>query len=169
MTITRGEIEQSVVEAKMIDETLGYLELSRFTEGADNQFKQKLDELREQGMQELILDLRGNPGGGLDVAISIANQVVPEGKVVYIEDREGNRDSTFHSQLPARDFELAVLVDENSASASEILAAALQDHEAATILGNTTFGKGSVQRRIYLQDQTALLLTVQNFLGPQEK
>jgi carboxyl-terminal processing protease len=117
-------------------------------------------------MENLILDLRGNPGGYLNIVVNIAQLLVPEGEVVYMEDKHGNRVRTYNSELKERDFEVVVLIDEYSASASEILAGALKDREAGTLIGKKTFGKGSVQTLIDLRDGSAVKLTVQKYFTP---
>ncbi|WP_353893771.1 S41 family peptidase [Proteinivorax hydrogeniformans] len=165
--VTRAIIDQTAAESEMLDDRLGYIELTRFSDGSYQEFVKHLNGLKESNMEELILDLRGNPGGGLNEVLNIANHLVPEGKIVYIEDSDGQRLATYTSDLKERDFELVVLIDENSASASEILAGALKDHEAATIIGTTTFGKGSVQNIIDLSDGSAVKLTVSNFFTPE--
>ncbi|WP_350344160.1 S41 family peptidase [Proteinivorax tanatarense] len=164
--ITRGIIDQTAVESKMLGDRLGYIELTRFSEGSHNEFLEHLDDLKKENMEQLILDLRGNPGGGLNEVLEIGQYLVPEGKIVYIEDKHGNRIGTYTSDLKERDFDMVVLIDENSASASEILAGALKDHNAATIIGANTYGKGSVQNIIDLDDGSAVKLTVSNFFTP---
>ena len=122
--------------------------------------------LKEEGIEGLILDLRSNPGGDLTAVVDIARQIIPAGLVVYTEDKAGNRkeytcDGTHELQLP-----LVVLVNEYSASASEILAGAIQDYNKGTLIGTTTFGKGIVQRIHRLDDGTAIKLTVSAYFTP---
>jgi carboxyl-terminal processing protease len=164
--IIRGIITTTAVKSQLLQEGLGYIRLTRFAEGADEDFAKALRDLKEQGMENLIIDLRGNPGGYLNVVVNIAQLLVPEGEVVYMEDKHGNRVRTYTSNLKERDFEVVVLIDEHSASASEILAGALKDREAGTLIGKKTFGKGSVQTLIDLKDGSAVKLTVQKYFTP---
>ncbi|SES80527.1 S41 family peptidase [Anaerobranca gottschalkii] len=166
VSIIRGIITTTAVKYELLQEGLGYIKLTRFAEGADEDFAKALRSLREQGMENLIIDLRGNPGGYLNVVVNIAQLLVPEGEVVYMEDKHGNRVRTYTSNLKERDFEVVVLIDEFSASASEILAGALKDREAGTLIGQKTFGKGSVQTLIDLRDGSAVKLTVQKYFTP---
>lgn len=164
--IVRGVITTTSVSHKFIEEDLGYIRLSRFTEGSDKDFENALNDLKSQGLDSLIVDLRGNPGGYLDVVVNIANMLVPEGEVVYMENKHGERTRTYVSELKERDFEVVVLIDEYSASASEILAGALKDSESAILVGKTTFGKGSVQSLFDLNDGSAVKLTFQKYFTP---
>lgn len=164
--IVRGIITTTSVSHKFLEKDLGYIRLSRFTEGSDKDFKNALNDLESQGLESLIIDLRGNPGGYLDVVVNIANLLVPKGEVVYMENKHGERTRTYLSELEERDFEVVVLVDEYSASASEILAGALKDSDSATIVGKTTFGKGSVQSLFDLEDGSAVKLTFQKYFTP---
>ncbi len=164
--IIRGVITTTAVESRILENQLGYLKLTRFSEGADAEFAKALENLKKQGMTELIIDLRGNPGGYLHTVLNIAQLVVPQGEVVYMEDKHGNRVRTYNSDLQERDFDVVVLIDGNSASASEILAGALKDNDAATLIGEKTFGKGSVQSLLDLRDGSAVKLTIQKYFTP---
>ncbi|MGN1024454.1 MAG: S41 family peptidase [Lachnospiraceae bacterium] len=165
ITITRDTISEQMVSSKVTDEDsrIGYLALAEFTEVATDQFKDALSDLYDQGIQALILDLRGNPGGEVDVVTSIANEIIPEGLVFYMEDRDGNKkeytaDGKDEMQIP-----LVVLVNGNSASASEILSGAIQDSGKGIILGEQTYGKGVVQTVYNLTDGSAVKLTVAHY------
>ena len=117
-------------------------------------------------MKGLVIDLRGNPGGYLETAVQIADEIISQGLVVYIEDKNGNRED-FSATNPAKlDIPVAVLVDKGSASASEILAGALKDHGLATIVGTTTFGKGLVQNTFPFADGSALKVTIAKYYTP---
>ena len=164
--IVRGVITTTSVNHKFIEKDLGYIRLSRFTEGSDRDFENALNDLKSKGLKSLILDLRGNPGGYLDVVVNIANLLVPKGEVVYMENKHGERTRTYVSELEDRDFDVVVLIDEYSASASEILAGALKDSDSATLIGKTTFGKGSVQTLFDLNDGSAVKLTFQKYFTP---
>lgn len=166
VTLTRAEIHRSSVEYQMLTNDIGYLNLTRFADGSTEEFAQAVTDLRSQGMDGLILDLRGNPGGYLDVAINIARQVVPEGLIVYTKDRDGERTSEFRSNLRERGYPMVLLVDELSASASEILAGALKDSDGAVLVGANTYGKGTIQRYYELGDGSVVKLTMSRFYTP---
>lgn len=165
ITITRDTISEQMVSSKVTDEDsrIGYLALAEFTEVATDQFKDALSDLYDQGIQALILDLRGNPGGEVDVVTSIANEIIPKGLVFYMEARDGDKteytaDGKDEMQIP-----LVVLVNGNSASASEILSGAIQDSGKGIILGEQTYGKGVVQTVYNLTDGSAVKLTVAHY------
>ena len=166
VSIIRGEITTTAVEWDMLDNKLGYLRITRFAEGADDELEEALASLKAEGMEELIIDVRGNPGGYLHIVVNMSQHLIPAGEVVYMEDKHGQRIRTFGSELKERDFDVVILIDENSASASEILAGALKDRDAGTLIGNKTFGKGSVQSLLDLDDGSALKLTIQKFFSP---
>lgn len=165
--IERKKIESPTVQFEMYDGGVGYIQIVEFDDVTLDQFKDALAALREQGMKGLILDLRANPGGNLSTVTEIARQLLPEGLIVYTEDREGNR--TEYSCDGAREFKqpLVVLINGYSASASEILAGAIKDYGTGTLLGTTTYGKGIVQRVLSMSDGTALKLTVSTYFTPK--
>lgn len=165
--IERKKIESPTVQYEMYDGGVGYIQIVEFDDVTLDQFKDALAALREQGMKGLILDLRANPGGNLSTVTEIARQLLPEGLIVYTEDREGNR--TEYSCDGAREFKqpLVVLINGYSASASEILAGAIKDYGTGTLLGTTTYGKGIVQRVLSMSDGTALKLTVSTYFTPK--
>ena len=132
-----------------------------------DQFREALDSLQEQGMESLIIDLRDNPGGVLESVCAMLDEVLPEGLLVYTEDRYGNRKEYEAEDDEYLDLPMVVLVNENSASASEIFAGAVQDGEAGTILGTTTYGKGVVQSIRRLEDGSAFKLTTHRYLRPE--
>lgn len=165
VTLTRGKIERSTVETEMLTDKMGYLALSQFSDNSADEFRKGIATLKKQGMGGLILDLRDNPGGYLDVIVDIARQVVPKGIIVYTEDREGNRIEEYSSSLRSRDYPLVVLVNELSASASEILAGALQDN-GVPVVGANSYGKGTVQRFYTLGDGSFVKLTMAKFFTP---
>ena len=159
---------RSIESAFRIADSIGYIKLGQFARTTSAEFRAALDTLRKQGVSKLIFDLRGNSGGFLDQAIAVANEFLHEGQlIVYTEDRH-------HKQLreyadgsgSARDMELAVLIDEASASSSEILAGALQDNDRGTIIGRRSFGKGLVQQQIPYADGSALRLTTARYYTP---
>lgn len=165
ITITRDTISEQMVSAKVTEEDarIGYLALAEFTEVATDQFKDALKDLYDQGIQALILDLRGNPGGEVDVVTSIANEIIPKGLVFYMEDRNGKKTEYTADGKDEMTIPLIVLVNGNSASASEILSGAIQDSGKGIILGEQTYGKGVVQTVYNLTDGSAVKLTVAHY------
>lgn len=169
VTVTRDAIPLNSVEASMMmTDKVGFIRLSQFARTSFREVKSAVDTLRKQGMQSLILDLRGNSGGFLDQAILIANEFLERGKlIVYTEDRAKQRIRQYSDgKGSATDIEVAVLIDESSASSSEILAGALQDNDRGTIIGRRSFGKGLVQSQIPFSDGSALRLTVAKYFTP---
>lgn len=166
VTITRAQVESPTVEFKMLDDGMAYIQITEFDDVTVDQFAEAMAEARGNEMQGLILDLRSNPGGSLDAVVDIAQMLLPEGLIVYTEDKAGNR--TEYSCDGSRELEvpLVVLVDGNSASASEILAGAIQDYGTGTLVGTTTFGKGIVQSIMSLADGSAIKLTISAYYTP---
>ena len=124
-----------------------------------------VESFKEQGMKGLIIDVRSNPGGILDSVVNLLDYILPEGLIVYVEDKYGNRDE-FTSGEECIELPIVVLADENSASASEIFAGALKDYDYATIVGKTTFGKGIVQKIMLLSNGDAMKLTTEKYFTP---
>ncbi len=169
ITVRRGKIPLHSIGATMIiREGVGYINMSQFARTTYKEFIEAVNKLMMQGMKSLILDLRGNSGGFMDQAIAIATEFLPKGAlIVYTEDRAGNQDreySTRDGQM--QDMELIVLIDEGSASSSEIVAGALQDNDRGTIIGRRSFGKGLVQRQIPFEDGSAIRLTSARYFTP---
>ena len=144
VTLERAIIEIPDLEYRMIEQDIGYIWLYQFNEKSPKHFKEAIDDLNSQGMKALILDLRGNPGGLLDACTEIADMLLPEGLIVYSENRHKKREE-YYSKKEQLGVPLAVLVNEHSASASEVLSGAIQDYGVGTIIGKTTYGKGLVQ------------------------
>ncbi|MBL8000721.1 MAG: S41 family peptidase [Flavobacteriales bacterium] len=168
-SITRDKIPIYSVEASfMATPTVGYIKVSRFSATTMKEFREKLDELRAKGMQDLILDLQGNGGGYLRTAIEMGDEFLGERKlVVYTEGRSTPREDTYAtSEGRFEKGRLVVLVDEGSASASEIVSGAVQDWDRGLIVGRRTFGKGLVQRPVMLPDGSAVRLTVSRYYTP---
>ena len=170
LLVTRNRIPNHSVEAAyLLDQQTGYLKVSRFASGTFDEFKQALGDLRRQGMTQLVLDLRGNPGGYLDRATKMADEFIGgTRKIVYTDGKGDQYDTQVFSRV-AGEFEqgpLVVLVDEGSASAAEVVAGALQDHDRALIVGRRTFGKGLVQQPIALNDGSELRLTIARYYTP---
>lgn len=167
ITVARAKIESPTVEYEMLENSIGYIEITEFDDVTYAQYCEAYDTLVARGMKGLILDLRANPGGNVSTVCQIARRLLPEGLIVYTEDKYGQRmeyrcDGTEEIQIP-----LAVLVDGNSASASEILAGAIKDYGIGKLVGTTTFGKGIVQRIISFSDGTAIKLTISNYFTPK--
>ena len=165
--VVRRQIESPTVNYEMLDNGIAYIQITEFDEVTYDQFAEALAVIKGQDAKGLILDLRSNPGGSLSVVVDIARQILPEGLIVYTEDRAGKRteyscDGDNELQIP-----LVVLVNGNSASASEILAGAIKDYGKGTLIGTTTFGKGIVQKILPLTDGTALKLTVSAYYTPK--
>ncbi len=167
-TLTRSNIQIKTVAGKLLDDNIGYIRISMFNENTGNDFVRKLQELEKQGMKALVLDLRDNPGGLLDESVKVAGQLVPKGPVVSVVTRDGRRE-THSSSLDQPKYPVAVLVNGGSASASEIVAGAIQDTEVGTLIGTKTYGKGSVQTVIRLDEGSAIKLTIAKYLTPKDR
>lgn len=166
MDIERRQIESPTVKTEMLDNGIGYLQITEFDEVTYTQFVDGMQELRDQDMKGLILDLRSNPGGSLSAVCKIANELLPEGTIVYTVDRDGKREDYTSTGENEIDIPVVVLINGYSASASEILSGALKDYEKATLVGTTTYGKGVVQRVFSFKDNTAVKLTISNYYTP---
>ncbi len=167
--IIREEIETVSVEGEMLDDTLGYIQISTFSdEEVGQKFTNQLNELKDSGMKKLILDLRGNPGGYLDQCIEIASHFIDQGEVVtYTIDKYDNKVVSESKGGDASGMPLVILVDGGSASASEVVTGALRDHDAATIIGTNTFGKGIVQQLLQLSNgMGGLKVTTSRYYTP---
>ncbi len=167
MDVVRRQIESPTVNYEMLDDHIGYIQITEFDDVTVNQFDEAMKEIQKADAAGLILDLRSNPGGSLSAVVDISRQLLPEGLIVYTEDRSGKRmeyscDGDHEIRIP-----LVVLVNGNSASASEILAGAIKDYEKGLLVGTTTFGKGIVQRILPLTDGTAIKLTVSAYYTPK--
>lgn len=167
-SVPRAEVKVNWEDHMMLEDGIGYLVLYQFAGAEDGQqiFQAAIDSLMAQGMKGLILDLRDNPGGWVGQAVYIADIFLPEGEVVYAEDKYGNR-SYEYSKEGALDIPLVVLINQNSASASELLAGALQDYEAATIVGTVSFGKGIMQRVLDVGDGAGMQITIAQYFTPK--
>jgi carboxyl-terminal processing protease len=173
-TIVREEIEvASVKDAKLIEDHIGYIRVTQFNEPTAADLKTALEKLTGQQMKALVLDLRGNPGGLLTAAAGVAELFLPRGDlIVFTKGRTPEMDQqTFKSsgQTHYTDFPMVILVNGGSASASEIVSGALQDHKRAVLVGEKTFGKGSVQSVLPLKDGEAIKLTTARYYTPSER
>ena len=168
-TIERDMIKVRSAKGKLLDDSnLGYIRIASFGENTGDEFKEEYNKLKDSGMTGLILDLRQNPGGLITSCVEVADMLVPKGNIVSVVQRDGSRES-YDSDLEEASYPLVVLIDENSASASEILAGALQDREAATIVGTKSYGKGSVQVVVPLFHNDGLKLTIAKYYTPSGK
>ena len=163
--VTRRFVELSSVEGEMLENGIGYIEITEFQSKTDEQFEAMVEEFKSQGMKGLIVDVRANPGGLLSSVVNMLDYVLPKGLLVYVEDKYGNREE-YTSDPICIELPMVVLVDQNSASASEIFAGALKDYEYATLVGKTTYGKGIVQNIIPLEDGDAIKLTTAKYFTP---
>lgn len=169
--VIRDIIElKPINKAEMLDDEIGYVKLETFSEVSRNKLRDSILEFKKEGMKGFILDLRGNPGGLLDSAVKVAYLFIEEGPIVHRENRAG-RLTTYYAERGQKivDFPTVVLVNEYSASASEIVSGALQDHGVATIMGQTTFGKGLVQTVYRLSDNSAILVTTDRYLTAKKR
>jgi len=164
--LERRKISMNRVEYMMLEDDIGYLILYEFMGDAVKGFQEAVEELQKQGAKGLIVDVRSNPGGILEDVVAICDILMPEGLVVYMEDRAGARES-YYSERGALDMPLVVLVNDMSASASEVLAGAVQDTGVGTIVGETTFGKGIVQAVVpFIKDGAGMQLTIATYYTP---
>ena len=164
--VERRKIESPTVNYEMYDNGIGYIQITEFDDVTTDQFTEALAVIKGSKAKGLILDLRGNPGGSLPVVVDIARMILPKGLIVYTEDKYGERDEYTCDGEHELDLPLVVLMNGNSASASEILAGAVKDYKKGTLIGTTTFGKGIVQRVMPLSDGTALKLTISAYYTP---
>ena len=167
-TIVRSEIEQIYVAGKMLDDDIGYIVISAFYEVTYRQFCDELDKLTDAGMKSLIIDLRDNPGGLYDSVCSCLDRMLESGKLlVYEENKKGKRFETYSVTDDCFNMPVAILVNENSASAAEIFTMAMQEYDRATIIGTKTFGKGIVQNLFSIKyDNSAVKLTISKYFSP---
>lgn len=166
VTLERKIIESPTVEYKMLDDKIAYIQIKEFDLVTSEQFAEALANAKGAKMKGLIIDLRGNPGGSVAAVGEIGRMILPKGLVVYMEDKYGHREEIECDGKHELDVPLVVLVDGNSASASEILAGAVKDYGIGTIMGTTTYGKGIVQSVIGLGDGSAIKMTVSHYYTP---
>ncbi len=167
VTITRRQIEIETIDYEMLDNSIGYIEVTSFDGVTAEQFRAALDDLEKQGQKGLIIDLRGNGGGRLDIVVDMLDRMLPQGVLVSTKTREG-KGATYESTDEEQfNKPLVVLIDGNSASASEVFAGAIQDYETGTLVGTTSFGKGIVQTIFDLQDGSAVKLTTSEYFTPK--
>lgn len=171
LTIERARIDvKSVVDVKIVEDSIGYIRLTNFGGETLAEMEDALSGLTEKGMQKLILDLRNNPGGLLHVAVNVADRFIPDGKIIVSargRSEQKGFEQVARDGLPEKIIPMVVLVNEYSASGSEIVTAALKDWDCAIIVGQKTFGKGSVQNLIGMEDGSVLKLTTSRYYGPE--
>lgn len=164
--IERRKVESPTVNYEVYDNGMGYIQITEFDDITVDQFTEALAVCKGSKVKGLILDLRSNPGGNLNAVVDIARELLPEGLIVYTEDRYGERMEYSCDGTKKLDIPMVVLINGNSASASEILAGAIKDYGIGTLVGTTSYGKGIVQRIISLQDGSAVKLTVSSYFTP---
>jgi carboxyl-terminal processing protease len=167
VTITRDNIKIKTIKYDMVDDDIGYIRITTFDQQTDADFKDALDDLESQGMTGLVVDLRYNPGGLISSVSEIADELLGETIITYTQTKYGEREY-YYSDKDKIDVPLAVLINEGSASASEILSGAVKDTESGVLIGTKTFGKGIVQRIIPLADGAGLKLTVSEYFTPND-
>ena len=167
-TITRDVINVKTVADKMLTDKVGYLRISSFSEKTGEEFKTAMKDLESNNMKGLVLDLRQNPGGVITSCVEIAKEIVPKGPIVSVIQRDGSKE-VYNSELEQTKYPIVVLLDGNSASASELLAGALQDTKAATIVGTKSYGKGSVQTVMPMFNEDGLKLTIAKYYTPNNR
>lgn len=166
-TVEREMIEQQTVQGEMKEESVGYIRITEFASVTYEQYKEALETLESQGMERLIVDLRNNPGGNLKTVCEILDLMLPEGLIVYTEDKNGDREEYTSDEEQLFDGPLVVMMNGNSASASEIFAGAVQDYGTGQIVGTQSYGKGLVQQMFDLQDGTSVKLTIAEYFTPK--
>lgn len=165
--VTRANIDLPTIEYKMLGENKGYIHIMEFGAPTVEQFEHAVNDLKTQGMEAMIIDVRDNPGGMVSSVTGILDDILPEGTVVYTQDKYGNKQEFSSDGENFMEYPLAVLMNGNSASASEILAGAIRDFEYGTLIGTTTYGKGVVQTIYPLSDGDAIKLTTARYFTPK--
>ena len=163
----RDAVEAKTVSYTLLDNNIGCLSISQFEEVTTKQFKAAVEDLQSQGMKGLVIDIRNNPGGLLDTVVGMLKYMLPDGLIVYTEDKQGNRKEYKGQDNDEFNLPLAVIVNGNSASASEIFAGAIQDYGKGTIIGTQTYGKGIVQTVKPLTDGSAIKFTIAKYFTPK--
>lgn len=166
-TCIRRKIEIPTVEYEMMENQIGYIQVSEFDGVTAQQFRLAVDELEKQGQKGMVIDLRNNGGGRLDAVVDMLDRMLPEGIVVSTKDKNGEGETYTSSNKESFSKPLEVLINGNSASASEVFAGAIQDYQAGKLVGTTSFGKGIVQSIFALNDGTAIKLTTSEYFTPQ--
>lgn len=166
-TLERRKIEVPTIEFEMLENKIGYIAIAEFDEVTAQQFRSALNKLEKQGMKGVVIDLRGNGGGRLDTVVDMLDRILPEGMIVSMKDKNGNGEEYKSTNKEQLKVPLSVLINGNSASASEVFAGAVQDYGIGTLVGTTSYGKGIVQTVFPLADHTAIKLTVAKYYTPK--
>lgn len=168
-SMTREKITVKTVSGKMLQNSIGYISISEFTQETDKQFDEVFEKLQKDGMKGLVIDLRNNTGGVVDSTCKILDKLLPEGKIVYTKDKHGNVKEETSDGKNYFDKPVALLVNGYTASASEIFTAAMQDYDMGPVIGTKTFGKGIVQQLFPLPDGSGVKLTVSEYFSPKDR
>ncbi len=166
LTLTRRKVESPTVEFSMLEDDMAYIRVLEFDDVTVKQFADALDAAGSSGAKGIILDLRGNPGGNLDAVVDMCSMILPEGRIVYTEDKYGHTEEYTCDGENELELPMVVLVDMNSASAAEIMAGAIKDYGIGTLVGTTTFGKGIVQQIMSFRDGSAIKITISAYYTP---
>lgn len=166
LTMKKEEIEVTAVSGKMLEGGIGYIQISSFNGVTSDQFKSTYEELKEDGLESLVIDLRDNPGGLVSACCDTLEQILPKGVIVYEEDKDGNVKTRKSAGKTPIDIPLVLLVNENTASSSEIFTGAVRDYDLCTIVGKTTYGKGIEQNSYKLSDGSVLKITTTHYYTP---
>lgn len=166
LVVERRKIETQTVEYKVLENNIGYIQITQFEEVTTEQFIAGMNELQASNIQGLIVDLRDNPGGSLETVMDVLDTLLPKGIYTYLVDKNGRRENYKGTHDASYDYPTVVLVNENSASASELFSGAMHDYEKAVLVGTTTFGKGIVQQIFSLRDGTGMKVTMAKYYTP---
>lgn len=164
LTATRVAVSETTVSGGVLEGDIGYIQITSFNNETAEDFEEVLDKMRENNVKKIILDLRNNGGGVVSAATKIAQMIVPKGKIIDVKYRQSKYDETYNSSLEKKEFDFIVLVNEHTASASEILASAIQDSKAGTLVGTKTFGKAVIQNTFPLKNGSVFKLTVGQYI-----
>ncbi|MDD6920359.1 MAG: S41 family peptidase [Eubacteriales bacterium] len=167
--LTRRKIEVQTIKSKIVHNNIGYIAITQFTEDTHTQFQKALNDLESKNIKALIIDLRDNPGGLVSTTSSILDTLLPAGNTVIIRDSKGKENALKSDDKKVYTKPIAILVNENSASAAELFTGAMQDYGKATVIGTTTYGKGVVQQIFPLKDGSGIKLTVSEYFTPKKR
>lgn len=165
MTLVRETVSVDTVNSKVFNTNIGYIQITDFGEHTYKEFSSHLNTLKNKGITSLVIDLRNNPGGALNTVVDVADDIVGEGKILTIKNKAG-KESVYNSDEKQLTIPICVLINENSASASEVLAGAIRDHKKGTLIGKKTYGKGVVQSLVEFGDGSAFKLTTAKYYTP---
>lgn len=166
MTLTRADLNVESVTGSILENNIGYINISEFSSDVSSQFNSMINEQLKKGITSLIIDLRNNPGGDVNETLSIADRILPSALIIYTEDRMGKKQEYSSTATQSLNIPIIVLINEYSASASEILAAALKDNNAATLIGTKSYGKGIIQSLHGMSDGSGYKITIEQYFSP---